>query len=161
MALVKFSLVGFVIIAGFALALANMGNAAPAGMLPMADVDAAETMLYEASEEERAFGLALITAAPPVEVLGDHANKHAEVAIVRKTCREQGVYSVWRETDNKARFHLLCMTVDGKLVDWIVQVVGRRVVEVSAFMPKDGTPHSVVKYVLGRATRFTKELIGR
>ena len=111
-----------------------------------------------AGQEEQAFGAWLmISAAPPVELTGVHADRtHQEAAMVRKTCREQGVYQVWRETYDKSTFHLLCLTIDGKLVDWIITVVAGRFIEKTAFAPRAGVMAEVLKYVASKATRFTK-----
>ena len=111
-----------------------------------------------AGQEEKDFGAWLmISAAPPVELTGTHADgKHPEAQMVRKTCRERGVYQVWRETYDKSTFHLLCLTIDGKLVDWIITVTAGRFIEKTAFAPRAGVMAEVLKYVASKATRFNQ-----
>lgn len=118
----------------------------------------ADGFMYPAGQEEIQYGgwlVTNVTSAPKVEVLSDHADiAHEEASMVRDTCRTRGVYQVWRDRVDKRKFHLLCMTIDGKLVDWIVKVTGGSIVEVTAFMPKDGTINQVVSYVMRTCVRF-------
>lgn len=109
-----------------------------------------------ASQEELDFGAWLISSAPPVELTGDHADrKHPEAALVRQTCKERGVYRIYRELSDKSTFHLLCMTEGGKLVDWIIRVVNGKFVEKTAFMPRAGVMAEVIRYASSKGTRFT------
>lgn len=97
-----------------------------------------------------------VVTAPPVEVTSAHADMgHKEAPFVRQTCKERGVYQIWREMYDRSTFHLLCQTKDGKLVDWIITVVGGKFIEKTAFMPRNGVAQEVIKYVSNKATRFT------
>ena len=110
-----------------------------------------------AGQEERDFGAWLISAAPPVELTGSHADgKHPEAQMVRQTCKERGVYQIYRELSDKSTFHLLCMTEGGKLVDWIIRVVNGRFIEKTAFQPRGGVMAEVIRYAASKGTRFTK-----
>ena len=110
-----------------------------------------------ASAEERAAWAQVMAAmpAPPIEQTGDHADrKHPEAEYVRKTCKERGVWQVWRERADRNTFHLLCMDDRGRLMDWIITVEGRRFIEKTAFAPGGGVMKKVLDYVAGKATRF-------
>ena len=110
-----------------------------------------------AEGEEYSFGAMVIASLPNIEITGDHADKkHPEAPYVRKTCRERGVYQVYRETYDRDTFHLLCMDENGKLVDWIIRVVGNRFIEKTAFAPYGGTMAKVIKYAASKGTRFKK-----
>jgi hypothetical protein len=125
--------------------------------LPAAQAVAEVPYMEPASAEEVAYGMTMISALPAIQVLGDHADlAHDEAAFVRQTCKDRGVYQVWRELYNRNTFHLLCMTEDGKLVDWIIEAIGKQFFEKTAFMPKNGIVNDVFKYVAGKATRFNK-----
>jgi hypothetical protein len=129
--------------------------------LAVASTAASQTVealdLTRAGHDEMVYGEAIIAALPNIEVTGTHADtKHPEAAYVRKTCRERGVYQVYREKIDPTTFHLLCMDADGKLVDWIIRVVGKKVVELTAFMPRAGVMLEVIKYAASKGTRYTK-----
>jgi hypothetical protein len=110
-----------------------------------------------AGHEEQVYGAIIIAALPDIEVTGDHADaKHPEAPYVRKTCKERGVYQIYRESIDKNTFHLLCMDENGKLVDWIIKVVGNRFIEKTAFRPHGGNMNAVIKYASSKGTRFSK-----
>jgi hypothetical protein len=113
--------------------------------------------LTRAGTDEFMAGAAMIAALPDIEITGTHADtKHPEAAYVRKTCRERGVYQVYREQYDRSTFHLLCMDAEGRLVDWIIRAVGNKFVECTAFMPRAGVMVEVIKYAASKGTRFAK-----
>jgi hypothetical protein len=147
--------IGMIILAAFA-AVALIGNAAAVASAAEAAVPVAEIV-----EEPEADQLAVwVAVLPEIEITGTHADeKHPEAPLVRQTCRERGVYQVWRERYAPDTFHILCMMPDGKLVDWIVRQVGKRLIERTAFIPRAGIAVKVIEYAASKGTRWTGGLL--